>query len=197
MSDKTLDQLITSLKTEAIDAAEKECEEILNKAKLEAQQIIKAAENKRDDLLADAQQEAQAIIDKGEASLRQAGRDYSISVRNELIEMFDAVLKAEVNKEFSPELLKSTIIKVIENIGGDVDVRLSSENSKELAEYIHARLQSTDQIASIVEDNTVLKGFSISHKTEGWSYDITPEEVAESLRAHLNTNWLNILKKEE
>lgn len=196
MSDKTLDQLIASLKAEAIDAAEKESEKILEEAKLQAREIVQAAEEKRDNLLAEARQKSQAILSKGESALRQAGRDCSISVRNELLRMFRAVLEAETRKEFTPDLLKTAIVKVIENIGRDVELKLSPEFLKELADYIHGRLKSSDQLVSIMEDNSTLKGFSITQKKEGWSYTISPEEVAEALQNQLSNNWVNILKKE-
>ena len=196
MSDKTLDQLIASLKAEAIDTAEKESEKILEKAKLQAKQIVQAAEEKRSNLLSEAEQEAQAILSKGENALRQAGRDYSISVRNELLNVFQAVLEDEIRKEFTPDLLKTAIVKVIENISSDVELSLSEDFSKELADYIHNRLKSSEKLVSIIEDNSVLNGFSITQKSQGWSYTISPEEVAEALKNQLNNNWKNILKKE-
>ena len=46
MSDKSLDQLIASLKSEAIEAAEKEAEKVLADAKQQADQILRAAAEK-------------------------------------------------------------------------------------------------------------------------------------------------------
>lgn len=196
MSDKNLGQLIATLKAEAIEAAEKAAEKILTDAKEQSEKIIIGAEKKREEMLTEAKQEADAIKSKGEAALRQAGRDYSISVRNELLHIFQSVLEAETRKEFSPDLMKNAIVKVIENIGGNVELKLSPENAKELADYIHDRLKSSKKTASIIGDNSVLNGFTITKKEEGWSYNISPEEVTEGLKKHLNKNWLNILKKE-
>ena len=195
MSENILYHLIKSLKTEAIEVAEKEAEKILTKAKEQAQQIVQAAEEKRDILLAEAEQEAQSIRSKGEAALQQAGRDYSISVRNELLHTFQSILEAETRKEFTPDLLKTAIVKVIEDIGGDVELKLSPEFSEELADYIHDRLKSSEKLVSIAKDNTILNGFSIAKKDLGWSYTVSPEEVAEALNKHLNKRWVNILKK--
>ncbi|MEO1262454.1 MAG: hypothetical protein AAFZ15_26845 [Bacteroidota bacterium] len=196
MSEKNLDQLINSLKTEAIDNAEKEAEKILTDAKQQAQQIVQAAEKKKATVIVEAERESAAILEKGEAALRQAGRDYSISVRNELLDIFQSLLEAETRKAFTPDLMKNAIVKVIENIGGDVELTLSPENAKELADYIHDRLKSSGKIVSIVENNSVLHGFTIALKKEGWSYAVSPEEVATALQKYLNKNWINILKKE-
>ena len=196
MSDKTLDQLIATLKTEAIETAEKESEKILEKANQQAQQIVKAAEEKSSTIISDAEREAKAIVNKGESALRQAGRDYSISVRNELLKVLQAVLEEETQKEFKPDLVKNAIMQVIGNIDSGVELKLSKEFTAELSDYIHAQLRSSEKIVSIFEDNTLLNGFSIAKKNQGWSYTITPEDVAESLKNHLTSNWINILKNE-
>lgn len=195
MREKSLEQLISSLKTEAIEAAEKESEKILADAKRQAQQIVQTAEEKKANMLAAAERDAAALLQKGEAALRQAGRDYSITVQNELLKIFHAVFEAETRKEFTPDLMKNAIIKVLENIGGDVEIKFSPEHAKELTDYIHARIKSSEKTVSIVEDNSVLQGFIISKKNQRWSYTISPEEVAEALNKHLNKNWIDILKQ--
>ena len=194
MSEKSLDQLITSLKTEAIEAAEKQAEKILADARAEAERIVSESEKKREQLLSQAEHKAQVIRDKGEAALRQAGRDYSISLRNELLHIFQTTLESETRKEFTPDLMKTAIIKVIENIDGETILELSPEFSEELADYIHDRLKSSEKTVTIIRDNNVLRGFSVSNKNQGWSYTISPEEVAEALNNYLNKNWVNILK---
>lgn len=196
MSDKTLDQLIESLKTEAIDAAEQESEKIIEKARLKAQQIVQVAEKKRDTMISDAKREAEAILSKGKSALQQAGRDYSISVRNELLNVFQTVLEKETRKEFTPDLLKTAIVKVVENIGSDVELKLSAEFFKELAGYIHDRLKSSEEVVAVIEDNSVLNRFSVTQKSQGWSYTISPEEVADVLKNYLTANWIDILENE-
>ncbi len=196
MSEKSLDQLITALKSEAIEAAEKEAGIILDKAKEQAEEIVRGAEKNRDELLAEARKEAQAIRNNGEASLRQAGRDFTIAVRNELLQVFHALFESEIKKEFTRDLMKNAILNVIDGIGGDVEISLSPENAKDLADYIHHHVRSSGKTASILKDHTVLHGFTITKKDEGWSYTISPEEVAEGLKKYLNKHWIDILQKE-
>lgn len=196
MSEKSLEQLIASLKTEAIEAAEKQAEKILTDANQKAQHIVQVAEEKKSSIITAAEKEAESIVKKGEAALRQAGRDYTISVRNELLHIFQLALESEIHQEFTPDLMKSAIEKVIDNIGTDVELLLSNDDAKELSNYIHTRINSSIDIVSIIEDSEVLKGFTITKKNQGWSYTISPEEIAEALKKHLNKNWRNILQKE-
>lgn len=197
MSDKTLDQLISSLKSEAIEAAERESNKILEEARAQAQKILKGAEEQRDRMLTDAGNEAQATIRKGESALRQAARDLHIAVRNNLLELFRAVLEKEIHRTFTPDLVKSAVMKVVENIGGEVELKFPEAFEQELAEYIHQRLQTSDNLVSITGDDSILAGFSITKTNEGWSYDISPEEVAELLQPHLIGKWVDVLKNEE
>lgn len=197
MSDKTLDQLISSLKSEAIEAAERESNKILEEARAQAQKILKGAEEQRDRMLTDAGNEAQATIRKGESALRQAARDLHIAVRNNLLELFRAVLEKEIHRTFTPDLVKSAVMKVIENIGGEVELKFPEAVEQELADYIHQRLQTSDDLVSITRDDSILAGFSITKTNEGWSYRISPEEVAELLQPHLIGKWVDVLKNEE
>lgn len=197
MSDKTLDQLISSLKSEAIEAAERESNKILEEARAQAQKILKGAEEQRDRMLTDAGNEAQATIRKGESALRQAARDLHIAVRNNLLELFRAVLEKEIHRTFTPDLVKSAVMKVIENIGGEVELKFPEALEQELADYIHQRLQTSDDLVSITRDDSILAGFSITKTNEGWSYRISPEEVAELLQPHLIGKWVDVLKNEE
>ena len=195
MSEKSLDQLIESLKTEGIEAAEQEAAKILAKAQAKAKGIVGEAEKKRAQLLADAEREASLLKHKGEAALQQAGRDHSILVRNELLRLFQAVFEAEIQEAFTPDLMQTAILKVIENISEEVELKLNPAFSKELGDSIHDRLKSSGQTISILEDHSILNGFSISQKDQGWTYAISSEAVAEALYKHLNKNWLEILKK--
>ena len=111
-------------------------------------------------------------------------------------DVFQAVFEKEIRNEFTPDLLKTAITKVIENIGSDVELKLSKELSVELADFIHTHLKSSNELLSIIEDNSVLSGFSVAKKDQGWSYSISPEEVADALQKHLNSNWMFILKNE-
>jgi cell division septum initiation protein DivIVA len=195
MSEKSLDQLIASLKSEAIEAAEKESNEILEEARSQAQKILKEAEKTRKQILMEAENEAQATIQKGESALQQAARDLYIALRNDLLQLFNAVLEKEIHTAFTPDLLKSAVAKVIENIGSEVELKLPADFEKELADYIHKRLQSSDPV-SIIKEDSLLKELTITKTDQGWSYEISPEEIAGLLQSRLIGKWAEVLKND-
>lgn len=192
MSDKSLNQLIETIKIEGIEAAEKASAQMVEKARLEAEQIIKDAEQKSKNLISNAEKEAQSIIEKGKEAFKQAGRDYSISVRNDLIKLLHNTLNKEIDQNFDPETLKSAIVEIVKNINQEVSINLSPNFFKDAADYIHSQLKEQPLI-EISEDQNLLNGFSIYHNQEGWAFEITEASISEALKNHLNHYWVEIL----
>jgi F0F1-type ATP synthase membrane subunit b/b' len=196
MGRQKLDTLIDKIKAEAIEAAEFEAKEILDRARKEAQSIATEAEAKREALLFEADKEAQATIRKGEIALKQAARDLLISVRNDLLKLLKNLLDQEVEDSFNPDLMEKAILIIMENVGSGNDLRLPEDMESELAEKVRRRLQQSDTSISISTDSKLPKGFSVVKTEEGWSYHISSKEITGLLNDHLSTKWVGILEKE-
>jgi V/A-type H+-transporting ATPase subunit E len=196
MSEKTLDKLIATLKLEAVEAAEKEANGIVENAQQQALKIIREAEDKSNELLKNAQKEAHATRDKGEAALKQAARDLTVSVRNDLLKLLKVVLEQEVENNFTPDLTEKAILKVLENVGSGAALKLPENMETKLANKIQKRLQETHDLDSIIKDAGLPKGFAVTKTDQGWSYHISPVSVAELLNAHLSQKWVNMLKNQ-
>ncbi|MDE3743479.1 hypothetical protein [Maribacter polysaccharolyticus] len=196
MSEKTLDKLIVTLKTEAIEAADKEAKQIVEKAHKEAQRILKEAEEQKEELLVKADKEAQAIYGKGESALKQAARDLTISVRNDLLKLLKTALEREVESNFTPDLMERAILKVVGNIGSGVALKIPENMKKELADKIQERLRTSGNLDTLTKDPNLPNGFVVTKTDQGWSYRISAEAVAELLNGHLSPKWINILKNE-
>jgi V/A-type H+-transporting ATPase subunit E len=196
MSEMSLDKLIATLKSEAIEAADLKAQEILDQAEAQAEKIVKEAEEKRAAILDDANQEAQAILSKGKGALKLAARDLSVSVQNEILKLLKAALEREVKTYFSPNLMEKAILKLVENVGSGVALKLPENMDVKLADKIQQSLQASSNLDSISTDARLLDGFSIAKTGRGWSYQVSPAEVAELLNAHLSPRWVEILKNE-
>jgi F0F1-type ATP synthase membrane subunit b/b' len=194
MSEQTLDKLIATLKSEAIETADKEAKQIVDNARAQAQKILKEAEAKRAELLNNAEKEAKATLDKGEGALKQAARDLTVSVQNDLLKLLKATLEQEVATTFTPELMEKAVFKVIENVGTGASLQLPENMDAALAEGIQKRLQESDSLEAISKDPNLLHGFTITKTNEGWSYHISPEAITDLLYEHLSTTWVNLLK---
>ncbi|MFQ3579475.1 MAG: hypothetical protein SNJ71_04975, partial [Bacteroidales bacterium] len=95
MNDNNLNQLIAQIKSEAIDAAEIEAKNIVEKAKQEANAIIDQANKQKNEIIAAAQKEATQIVENGKAVLKQASRDMVLSVQNQILDICKKVFEAQ------------------------------------------------------------------------------------------------------
>jgi vacuolar-type H+-ATPase subunit E/Vma4 len=197
MSEKTLDKLIATLKSEAIDAADTEAKKIVDKAQAEADKLISDAQSQKERILSEAKNEAEQRLEKGTAALQQAARDLKVSVRNDLLEMLKEVLTREVEAAIDPELLEKAILKVAENTGTELELHLPENMDAELLGKIQKSLQESEYISQWIQDGQLLKGFSLSKTDQGWRYDITPEELSELLFEQLSQSWVNILSENQ
>ncbi|MBV7270629.1 hypothetical protein [Winogradskyella luteola] len=193
MSENTLDKLITKLKLEAIDAAESEANDTIESAKTKARSILSEAQAKSDELIETAEIEAKTIIIKAEGALKQAARDLSLSLRNDLLNLLGNVLDKEVKITFTADLMETAVLKVVENIGSGVALKLPKGLEKNVANQIQKRLQESSDITSVTSDNSLVNAFSITKIDEGWSYDISPEEISNLLKKYLSQKWVYIL----
>jgi len=193
MSEQTLDLLIEKLKTEAIEKAEKESAKIIEDARKRAEVIVAEAEEQKKSILDEAEKEAQDIVDKGKSALQVAARDLSLSTQNDLLQLLQATLEGEVKNSFDPDLMKSVVSQLIDQLGEEVEFRLPEEQAQELAEFIQNKLQTSDGTIAILEDKAGSSGLLITKKDQGWSYDISPKQVTESLLPLLNAKWVQIL----
>ncbi|MEM1339785.1 MAG: hypothetical protein AAF717_15660 [Bacteroidota bacterium] len=194
MSEKSLDNLITTLKSEAIEAANNQAAEILANAKEQAQRILKVAEDEKAVLLQNAKMEAEGIRNKGESALQQAARDLTISLHTTIRNLFKAILEKEVEAAFTPDLVKNAILKVAENVGSGVALELPEALEEQFTAKIQLGLQASDALTSISGNTTLKNGFSIVKTDQGWSYHFTPDEVAAVLHTHLSPKWMQLLK---
>lgn len=192
---KSLDDLITTLKSEAIEAAQTEAAQLIETAKAQARQIMEEVQAQRSQLLSEAEAKANIIVETGESALRQAARDLNLAVQNDLIRALKSVLEAEVRAVFTPNLVKTALVKVLANIGGTQEVRLPEAFAEELAEYIQQQLQESNTSVSIIQESERLQKLTITKTQEGWSYHISPETIAELLHPYLINKWVRILEK--
>lgn len=193
MSDKNLENLIKTIKQDAIEAAEQRAAEILEQVKKEAADIVKSAETKKATLIDEGKKTAEATINKGENALKQAARDLSITLHNDMKHLFREVLEQEVDASLTPETIKTAVLKVLERVGTNVEVQLPETSKDDVAHYIHKQLQQSKDITTFSTNTALLKGFKIVSKDEGWSYDLSSEEVTEVLYSQLSNQWKAIL----
>jgi len=196
MAEKTLDKLIETLRTEVIEAAEKESDQIIEGARAEAAAILAEVAVQSEEMIKKAEKESKSILDKGRGALDQAARDLNISVRNDLLQLLKSVLGREVQQGFSADVVEKAIGQILENVGIGVSLVLSEELAAELGNKVLDRLHSMSQLKEVQVDKALPDGIVLSHSEQGWSYDISSEAVTELLFYQLSPSWIRMMNKE-
>jgi len=197
MSEQSLDKLISTLKSEAIEAAEKQEQEIIAKARAKAEQIIQEAKSTKAQILEESQKEAADTVQKGQSALNQAARDVVLRLQSDLRALFASILERDIRSAFDTDLTKKAILQVLQNLREEVTIRIPEQMEDELTDFIQKQVQLADGLATIARDDSILKGFSVVKTDQGWSYQITPEEISAILSDHLSRKWASVLQKEQ
>lgn len=186
-----LEGLIEKIKKEGIAAAQLRAEEIEQTARAQAQKIIEEAQQEAARFVADAQHQADKIKANATAALTQAARDLSLTVKEELVNIFDRILKAGVDEALDAEFLKTLLLKVVDNWSPAKDVVLevyvSEADKRKLTDSVFAEFKKkAKNNIEIKANRSIDQGFRIGVKGQALYYDFTDESILAVLKKFLN-----------
>lgn len=187
-----LENLIEKIKSEGVDTANKQADDIVVKAKADAAKIIEAAKSEALTIKDNAEKEAEDFKANAEASVKQASRDTVLSLKDKIKSLFDAVLSKQVGAAFDEAFMKDLIVKIVENWsqGKDVSVLAGAIDVEKLKGMVVSELKKDMEIKL---DNKITNGFRIGIKGEDLTYDFTDESVLEALKLFLNPKLAELL----
>jgi len=197
--DAQLQELIETIKTEGVQTAEKQADQIVASAEEKAQQIIGDAEKRARGLIEDARAEQAKLDQSGRESLKQAGRDLILGVQAKLTAMFKAVVNAAAGEAISADILENTIVTVVnawsQGKNDSLDVILSETDLKRLEQRLRSRLAERISAGTEIKPNDAVKsGFRVSTKDGALYYDFTVESLADALSAYVGPRLTEVLK---
>ena len=189
--DVKLEGLIEKIKKDGIEEANKASESIIHDAREKGELIKEEAKKEAAKIVDDARKEAQKIQANTESSLKQAARDLSLTLKNEITALFDKSLKKKISIQLDPEFLKELIVKLVDKFspkeGIVLETLVSSKDKQKLQKLLLDALgdQAKEKI-EIKVSKTIECGFRIGIKGESLYYDFTDESILESLKEFLN-----------
>lgn len=193
-----LKNIIEKIKEEGVGVAEKKAADIKSQAEAKASEIIKAAESQRDEIIKNAKAEAEKLRNNGEESLRQASRDVLLSLRKSIVNLFDSVVKQDIQGQFKPDVLKDIITRVVENAAKEkvfeVEILLNEKDKTNLENVLFDDLKKEfKKGVTLKVSPNVEYGFRIGEKDGSSYYDFTDEAILEAFKAYLNPKMVQIL----
>lgn len=195
-----LDSLLEKINREGVEKAEQIAEEITSRAKKEAENKLNQANEEAGKIIKEAEKEADSSKEKGIKSLRQAYRDIVISVKKEIGEIFNRILKEKVAGALAEEelagILREVIAKWSEEGGQETIVYLNEGTVKKIGDTILAGLQKK------INDGVEVKplrdidaGFMVSFDGGRSRIDFTDNGVAEFIRAQVSPRLMAVLEE--
>ncbi len=195
-----LEYLIERIKKDAVSEAEKQSQEILKHAQEEAENIIKAAKEEAEKILKSAAKDANDFSKNAEISIKQAGRDLILVLKDKIRILFERILRAKISAELKPDLLKELLFRIIDKWSLDekktFQVLVSKEEKDGLLKAVvedfknHLRDSINIDISPAID-----KGFRVGVKGEDIYYDLSDESLTEMLSSFLSPKITELLKE--
>ena len=104
-----LKNIIDKIKQEGVEEAEKRGAEIVSKAHAEAGALLDGAKKEKEEIIKRAEDDAAKLKKNTEEALRQASRDVVLSLRENILKLFDNIIKRDVAGQLSPDVMKEML----------------------------------------------------------------------------------------
>lgn len=195
-----LQHLLKRIRTEAVDQAEHDAEEILSQARTKAATLVKEAELKAQSVLAESDTEAKLFTERSSRALDQAGRDLLISVGNGVQQILQGLVEGEAGQAMDTPFLQGLLDKVISAYLGDggsaLEVTVGPEDQAALQSYFREKFQARLAAGSeVTVDPGLGKGFKIHFKDTHVYHDFTREAIADALGDLLQPHLAEVVSK--
>ena len=173
-----IQDLVSSIRKEGVEAANAEAEAILAEAKKKADSIVSTAKNEAQQYKDTAEKEINILKESAEVSAEQAKRDAVLAFKTEIQGEFEKILKTKIGKELSGDGLGKLIRAAVagENVAdcvaevAEVSDALKSELAKEIKDGLEIKPTKGVQI-----------GFRLASKDGSGYFDCSDDGIMEML----------------
>ena len=173
-----INDLVSAIKKEGVEAAQAEAEKIIAEAKAKAADIISDAETEAKAILKKAEEKTEILKENAKTTAEHAKRDAVLFFKKSVQTEFERILEADAGKAVNTDTLSRLIEAAL---GGDdpadyaVEVAEVTEALKsELADKIRGGLE-------IKANPRVRAGFKLAAKDGSGYFDCSDEEIEKML----------------
>ena len=189
--------LITKIKKDGLEEAEKLANEILLNAKRDAEAIILKAENEATKLKMQAEKEAGEYKKHALEASRQAVRDLIIATEKNIKSLFKIYLRDSIDNVCNDNFLAELIIKVVDvwRNNSNLDIIIDESDIANLLSMLRSKIGGRlDSVVEIKPFKGIGKGFKIQQRDGNLYYDFTSETIADILFEYLNPRFKEMMK---
>lgn len=173
-----IQDLVSSIRKDGIDAANAEAEAIISEAKKKAEMIIADAKAEAKNIQETSEKEINILKESAALSAEQAKRDAMLAFKNEVQAEFEKILSAKIKNNLSDAALG----KLIQAVVADEDVQNYSVEVAEVSDSLKAELaEEIKNGLEIKPTRSVRAGFRLAAKDGSGYFDCSDEEIMQML----------------
>ena len=195
-----LKELLERINAEGVQSAERKAQEITREAERRADEIVAQAKREAAELVSRAKSEAAAFESSGREALKQAGRDLILKVRQQILDLFRAVVDRETSGALGTRVVEEAVVSLIRAWGrektDDVEILIPASQGEKLQQALLAKLAEEVRKGLRIELLPGIEaGFRVSEKGGSAYYDFTPEGISEFLLRYLSPRLSSLLQE--
>ena len=173
-----IQDLVSSIRKDGIDAANAEAEAIISEAKKKAEMIIADAKAEAKNIQETSEKEISILKESAALSAEQAKRDAMLAFKNEVQAEFEKILSAKIKNNLSDAALG----KLIQAVVADEDVQNYSVEVAEVSDSLKAELaEEIKNGLEIKPTKSVRAGFRLAAKDGSGYFDCSDEDIMQML----------------
>ena len=173
-----IQDLVSSIRKDGIDAANAEAEAIISEAKKKAEMIIADAKAEAKNIQETSEKEINILKESAALSAEQAKRDAMLAFKNEVQAEFEKILSAKIKNNLSDAALG----KLIQAVVADEDVQNYSVEVAEASDSLKAELaEEIKNGLEIKPTKSVRAGFRLAARDGSGYFDCSDEEIMQML----------------
>ena len=173
-----IQDLVSSIRKDGIDAANAEAEAIISEAKKKAEMIIADAKAEAKNIQETSEKEISILKESAALSAEQAKRDAMLAFKNEVQAEFEKILSAKIKNNLSDAALG----KLIQAVVADEDVQNYSVEVAEVSDSLKAELaEEIKNGLEIKPTRNVRAGFRLAARDGSGYFDCSDEEIMQML----------------
>ena len=173
-----IEDLVSAIKKDGVQAAQQQADEIIAKAKKDAAAIISDAKEQADALLKKAESDIEILKQSAKTTAEHAKRDAMLFFKKSVEEEFSKLLKADISKTVKEETLAKIIIAAINDDAPSSYLLEVAEITDGLKGELASKLNEGMEIKA---NPHIRAGFRLTAKDGSGYFDCSDEEIEKLL----------------
>lgn len=202
--EQSLQEITRKLYEEGIEKAELEAAEILQNARAKADALIQDAKAEKQQLLAKAAQESDALKSRTHAELQLVINQALEKLKQDITHLINQkavdtpIEQALQDKETLSNLLLQVIKQLFANESGQINIHIAPTQDESLSRYIGMRISSALNEAPIIKpDKNMQAGFKIGKTGQNYVISFTDEDFKIYIGSFMHPEIAKIFKSND